>query len=172
MPPVDPSRRALLKGRMRHESVIRPPWSIPERAFTQLCTRCGECVSACETQVIVAGDGGFPEVDFKLGECTFCQTCVEVCPEPIFDVRSQASPWSHVATISQSCLGFQGVYCKSCGEVCEIVAIRFTFNSMHVPEPEVDTDACNGCGACVQLCPVQAVEMKCDTASKVTVNAS
>nr|WP_228576663.1 ferredoxin-type protein NapF [Halomonas sp.] len=166
MPPVDPSRRALLKGRVHHKPVVRPPWSAPEEVLTQRCTRCGECAKACETQIIIAGDGGFPEVDFFLGECTFCQACAQVCPEPIFADSTNTPPWNTVATIDESCLGFQGVYCKNCGEACEIGAIRFTFNSLRIPEPEVDTDACNGCGACVQLCPVRAVEVKYTYASQ------
>ncbi|MGR2739938.1 ferredoxin-type protein NapF [Billgrantia sp. Q4P2] len=159
MSPVDPSRRALLQGRVWHEPVIRPPWSAHEGAFTQLCTRCSECIKACETQVIVPGDGGFPEIDFSLGECTFCQACVHACPEPVF-ANSEAVPaWNNVATIEESCLGIHGTYCKNCGEVCEISAIRFTFNAHRVPEPCVDSEACNGCGACVQFCPVQAVKV-------------
>lgn len=162
MPPVDPSRRALLKGRVRHEPRLRPPWAVSEHAFTQLCTRCGECMHACETQIIVAGDGGFPEVDFTRGECTFCQACVQACPEPIFRDAEQNNAWEHVARIDEGCLVKQGIHCKSCGEMCEVGAIRFTFNAHRIPEPIVDTQACNGCGACVQFCPVGVVVMAHD----------
>ena len=158
MAAVDMSRRALFKGRVRHEAPLRPPWAI-ESSFTDLCTRCGECLEACETQILVAGDGGFPEVDFSLGECTFCRACADVCPAPVFGTDKHFPAWNYIATIAESCLSAEGVYCKNCGEMCETGAIRFTFNAHRVPEPQVDSDLCNGCGACVQWCPVQAVKV-------------
>lgn len=167
---IDVSRRALLKGNLRHEPALRPPWAVPESLFLQLCTRCGECQGACETQIILPGDGGYPEVDFSRGECTFCQACVDSCPEgALVDLcksqgampeKSQgALPWHHVANIGQECLGIKGVYCKSCGEVCEVGAISFTFGSGRVPVPNVMSDACNGCGACVSVCPQEAIKV-------------
>ncbi|MCE8022505.1 ferredoxin-type protein NapF [Halomonas sp. MCCC 1A11036] len=160
MSAVDASRRALLKGRVRHEPVIRPPWAVPEPSFIHHCTRCGECLDVCETQILFRGDGGYPEVDFSRGECTLCRACVEACPEPAFSRNERSPPWDLSARIGDGCLGEQGVYCKSCGEVCEAGAIRFSFNTYRVPEPSVDSEACNGCGACVALCPVQAVEVR------------
>lgn len=162
MESIDVSRRALLKGSLRHERALRPPWAVPETLFLQLCTRCGECQGACETQIISRGDGGYPKIDFSRGECTFCQACVDSCPEGALAVlgKSQgAVPWHHVANIGQECLGIKGVYCKSCGEVCEVGAISFTFGSGRVPVPNVMSDACNGCGACVSVCPQEAIKV-------------
>ena len=158
MATINSSRRALLKGKVRDEPALRPPWAAPETSFTQLCTRCGECQDVCETEIIRRGDGGFPEVDFSRGECTFCRACVDVCPESALDERFPS--WEQTAHIGSECLGPKGVYCKSCGEVCEVGAIRFTFDNGRVPVPEVNTEACNGCGACVSLCPVEAITIK------------
>lgn len=159
MPVVDASRRALLKGRFRHEPALRPPWAVSERLFTQLCTRCGECQRVCETAIIRLGDGGFPEVDFSRGECTFCQVCVNACPESALDKSQPFPPWESSASIGHECLGLKGIYCKSCGEVCEVGAIGFTFNSGRIPVPKVDREACNGCGACVSICPVEVIKV-------------
>lgn len=167
---IDVSRRALLKGKLRPEPALRPPWAVPEPLFLQLCTRCGKCQEACETRIILQGAGGYPEVDFSRGECTFCQACVDSCPEDALEVigtnqgvvadkRQSPVPWNNIAAIGEECLGFQGVYCKSCGEVCEMEAIRFAFNSGRIPVPSVDSDACNGCGACVSVCPLEVIKV-------------
>ena len=96
----------LLKRRFfRHQAVslIELPWRDQSRVFTDECTRCQKCVDACETNIIVNGDGGFPTIDFSQGECTFCQQCAQVCPEPLFDL-TQAAPWQLVAQVPTSIL--------------------------------------------------------------------
>ncbi|UYG03424.1 ferredoxin-type protein NapF [Halomonas sp. LR3S48] len=154
---VDPSRRALLKGRLEYSPALRPPWAREEPEFLANCSQCGDCLQACETDIIVSDAAGFPQVDFQLGECTFCRACVEACEEDVFRDPEREPPWRHVAAIGSACLGPQGVYCRSCGESCEAGAIHFAFNARRVPEPTIDSAACNGCGACVSVCPTQAV---------------
>lgn len=154
--PVDHSRRALLRARLTPtESPHRPPWAAD--GFEDLCTRCGSCLTACPEDILVVGDGGFPAVDFSRGgECTFCGACAAACAEPAFDVRRQP-PWNQVARIDTSCLARNGVHCQSCAEVCAWGAIRFGLALGAPPQPLLDTDACTGCGACVGVCPEQAV---------------
>ena len=53
----------------------RPPWALNEFLFVDQCTRCNECITACEEEIIIRADGGFPEIDFNRGECTFCELC-------------------------------------------------------------------------------------------------
>ncbi len=155
---VDHSRRALFRGRPGYpgRAPVRPPWAVT--AFEQACTRCDKCVDDCPQGILVRGDGGYPEVDFNRGrgECTFCGACADACPEPAFD-RSQAAPWSVVADIGRACLNHRGVHCQSCAEVCEWDAIRFTLVVGGPPRPELDADACSGCGACVSVCPADAI---------------
>jgi ferredoxin-type protein NapF len=71
---VDASRRGFFRGRPRPKAEIRPPWALAESLFTDCCTRCNDCIDACPEQIIVIGDGGYPTIDFKRGECTFCAT--------------------------------------------------------------------------------------------------
>ncbi|WP_111414967.1 ferredoxin-type protein NapF [Billgrantia lactosivorans] len=156
---VDPTRRALLKGRLQYPPVPRPPWAREEPVFLANCSQCGDCVRACETDIIVPDAAGFPRVDFELGECTFCRACVEACAENVFRDAGREAPWWHTATIGPACLGSQGIHCRSCGESCEVGAIRFSFNARCVPEPTVDSEACTGCGACVSVCPTHAVTL-------------
>ncbi|MCV6039462.1 ferredoxin-type protein NapF, partial [Escherichia coli] len=69
-------------------------------------------------------DGGFPSVDFSIDECTFCYQCANVCPEPLFLAETE-QPWHAKAVISDSCLAKQNVECRSCGDMCDPMAIQF-----------------------------------------------
>jgi ferredoxin-type protein NapF len=159
---VDIGRRGLLRGRTRAlPSAIRPPWSRLDR-FTSLCTRCGACADACPEGILRAGDGGFPEVDFRLGECSFCGACADACPAPVFD-RAAARPWDLMATIGAACLSARGVVCRSCQDACQHSAIRFTPSPGGVAHARVETHSCTGCGACVSICPVGAITMRTET---------
>ncbi|PWI33213.1 ferredoxin-type protein NapF [Vibrio albus] len=145
-------------AKVRTEAPHRMPWTVSEQDFTEGCTRCGKCVEACETAIIITGDGGFPEVDFQRGECTFCGVCADACPVPVFVSREQ-SPWQKVAEIGESCLSFQSTECRSCRDMCEYSAIRFRLQAGNVAQPVLDVDECSGCGACIKPCPVNAITM-------------
>ena len=140
---------------------IRPPWSIDETMFVAGCTRCDDCIGVCETQILVRGDGGFPEVKFSQGECTFCQKCVDVCKQPIFRPHFDQNelPWLHKIDIQANCLAFNGVECRACEDNCESRAIRFKREIGGIAKPQVNLEACNGCGACIAVCPVSAVKI-------------
>lgn len=160
---ADLSRRRLLSGHWRRNSdhpssVIRPPWSVAEAEFTAGCTRCHACINACETGVLIASRGGFPEIDFQRAECTFCTHCVTACEAPVF-TSPDREPWQLKATFSASCLPFKGIECRSCQDSCESRAIGFRPRLNGIAQPELAVDACNGCGACVPGCPVQAVTL-------------
>lgn len=163
----DLSRRRFLRGgflaslqsqqiKQQGPRAIRPPWAVNESDFTTACTRCGDCIQVCETQILIKGEGGFPEVSFARGECTFCQQCVDVCRQPIFR-STEEIPWSHKVEILDGCLTKRQVECRSCGDSCEMRAIRFIPTFGKVAQTALNTDNCNGCGACIQSCPVSAI---------------
>lgn len=156
---MDHRKRALLRGQTNRASPQRPPWSVSDAAFLDNCTRCGACIDACPEHIIRKGDGGFPEVDFKLGECTFCTQCVTACPEPCFLPPDDTQPWAIKATMTDQCLARHGTYCRSCGDSCPSEAISFQLQLGGKAEPCVDHDRCTGCGACVGPCPVDAVRL-------------
>lgn len=143
---------------------MRPPWSAPEATFVDACNRCGECIKRCPEGVLVVGEGGFPRIDFSRGECTFCGDCVKACETGALSARREAdpeqAPWDLRAVIEPgTCIAFRGVVCRACGENCETEAIRFRLAVGGFALPELDMEACNGCGACVRPCPVQAVKV-------------
>lgn len=137
---------------------IRPPWAADETEFVAGCARCGDCVQACETKVLIVGAGGFPEIDFTRAECTFCKGCATVCRQPVF--RSFDEPaWTHKIEIQSVCLAFRGVECRSCEDNCKSRAIRFKREIGGIAKPQVNLQTCNGCGACLSVCPVSAVKI-------------
>ena len=159
---MDLKRRNLLRGKLgKEKKPIHLPWLIDADEFTEQCTQCEKCIDSCNENIIVKGDGGFPEINFTLGECTFCKACATVCPEPLFNKDSTQAPWNYHAEINNKCLTRNQIACQSCQDSCEPRAISFHYAVGKPPTPEINTDACTGCGACVSICPSQAVEIKC-----------
>lgn len=137
----------------------RPPWALAEQAFLDACTRCGACVPACPTRIIVAVRG-YPEVDFKRGECTFCGACVAACTDgALIRADEHTVPWGIKAQVADTCLARRSVECRVCGDPCPVAAIRFSPRLGGPPVAEVDTALCTGCGACVAPCPVAAISL-------------
>ena len=168
---VSISRMQFLRGRFRDpDGAVRPPWALAGDAFTDACSRCDLCLPACPTRILVRGMGGFPQVDFRRGECTFCGDCVSACPTPALDgaarLRDEA-PWRVLARIADTCLAMNKVVCRTCAEACEARAIRFLPTLGGVSAPELNSETCTGCGACVVPCPVGAVSMAAATPSLV-----
>lgn len=155
------SRRGFLRGRTHSvTNEIRPPWAVDEERFEQLCTRCGECLKLCPTQVIRLGDGAFPVVDFSLGECLLCGDCVTACKPMALHRIDGAEAWTLRASLGASCLARHSVECRVCGEMCGMSAIRFRPRLGGVAMPELDSERCTGCGACFAPCPVGAIVME------------
>lgn len=151
----------FLRGNFHHGSkIVRPPWSIPENQFIDLCSRCDHCISACPAKILERGRGGFPQINFSKGECEFCGDCVSACKEPVFvsDWENE-TPWNLKAFIEESCITHKGVVCRTCGEMCDERAINFRPKVGGVSAPELDPESCNGCGACVAPCPNNSIKM-------------
>ncbi len=167
---VDLAKRRLFKratlNHYQSDNLLQLPWLRSAATFTDDCTRCGQCLSDCETKIITSGDGGFPTVDFSIDECTFCYQCAESCPEKLFLEKDQ-SPWEIKAQISDQCLAEKKVECRSCGDSCEVQAIRFKLSAGRVAQPQIDSDSCNGCGACVSVCPTTAITVSDDPNNQV-----
>ncbi|QID19452.1 ferredoxin-type protein NapF [Nitrogeniibacter mangrovi] len=155
---MDAARRGFLRGRLsRSAHVPRPPWAVAPGQFEQLCTRCGDCVTQCPTRIIRSGEGGYPTLDFSAGECTFCGDCVAACAPHALHRADGVAPWALKAVIGDRCLTGQGVECRICAENCDAGAIRCRPALGGIARPELQSDRCTGCGACVAPCPVGAI---------------
>ncbi|MCG3862450.1 MULTISPECIES: ferredoxin-type protein NapF [unclassified Photobacterium] len=154
---VDRLRRSLFT-RKTPSNIPRLPWLSHADTFTDLCSRCERCIENCETNIIVKGDGGFPQVDFSQGEgeCTFCYQCADACPEPLFLPQSEL-PWNIIAAINESCMASKNIECRSCGDMCDPQAIKFQLQVGNVAMPTITDKDCTGCGACLSGCPTSAI---------------
>ncbi|WP_406872243.1 ferredoxin-type protein NapF [Aminobacter sp. P9b] len=148
------SRRSFLTG--RDEQPVRriPPPGTLEDGLSS-CTGCGACVEACPSAIIALVEGK-PSLDFQAGECLLCGDCATVCPEPVFD-RAAPPAFAHVVAISDACLARSGVSCMTCRDACPEAAIAFRPRIGGPFVPELNESACTGCGACIGLCPSQAI---------------
>lgn len=154
------SRAQFIRGNFSGSGqVIRPPWAVAEPGFVEACDRCGDCIGVCPEKILEKGRGGFPQVNFSKGECTFCGDCARKCKSGVLNKRVDDAPWPLKAVIASSCLAMKQVVCRTCGEACPVGAIRFRISVGAVARPEVDPVACTGCGACYGPCPVSAVTM-------------
>lgn len=155
----NPGRRALLRGGWRKVvPAVRPPWT-SESSVVGQCSRCDACVYACPQGILTRGDGGFPAVDFLQGrgECTFCGACADACPEDVFD-RNREPAWHlGLAVDEKTCLPHAGIHCEACRDICERAAIAFPPRLGGPAQPRIDEDRCNGCGACISVCPAKAI---------------
>jgi len=154
------SRAGFLQGAWRKDkALLRPPWAKDESEFISKCdSTCHACVDACPEKIIVIGRGKYPQIDFSKGECTFCEQCVDACQYGALVKQPDSDPWNYKAVINmEQCITQQGVVCRSCSENCEVVAIKFYPVIGGVSPPELNTDLCNGCGACLSVCPSKAL---------------
>lgn len=149
------ARRTLLRRLGGAPEVRRPPWTASD--FLEGCSRCNACVDACPEQVLRIGDGGFPQLDFSHAGCSLCSECASVCKAGVFDLARQAFAWH--ARIDAHCLALAGIHCRSCDDACEPRAIRFRPQLGGAVLPTLDTDLCNGCGACLAPCPGNAIHL-------------
>jgi len=161
--------------------LIRPPGSIPEKAFLSRCLRCGLCMKACPTNVInptlaEAGMAGFwtPTLIMTQGYCEHtCTLCGSVCPtQAIQDITIAEKTQTPIRIGSAHfdrgrCLPWSGNGpCIVCEEHCPTSpkAIYFYEDSVvgpggqmrRVKLPQVDLTRCTGCGICENKCPVRS----------------
>ncbi|WP_254446623.1 ferredoxin-type protein NapF [Ruegeria sp. HKCCD8929] len=136
----------------------RPPWST-ESSIRNACIGCRRCIEACPEGILFAGYADTPAIDFELGECTFCGACAEACDEAVF-AEITAKPWDQIAVIGSGCIQAAGIGCQLCTDTCPQTALRLDLSHRPVGRIAVNAEACNGCGACLPVCPVGAITVE------------
>jgi len=138
----------------------RPPWS-DERHLAAACDACGDCVPACELELISIDNGGLPVLSFLSEGCSLCGDCLSACAAgAIGSLReSQAAAFPHRLDVSTRCLSLKGVSCRLCEDACEARAIRFRLMTEGRALAMVSAERCTGCGTCLAVCPESAFDL-------------
>jgi len=161
-------------------TVVRPPGSVPEDKFLELCIRCGECYQACPNDVIQPlgfqqGLDGLwtPQVVADWSGCeSSCSNCGQVCPTGA--IRALPLDEKRVVRMAlavvneRTCLPFAGrEECDLCFKECQTAgynAIEFIRRGTEVDPsgepiegsgflaPVVLPEKCVGCGLCQTRC--------------------
>ena len=159
---------------------VRPPGSVPEPLFWEMCIRCGECFKACPNDVLHSlgfqqGLAGLwtPHVVADWAGCeSSCNACGQVCPTGA--IRALPLAEKQVCRIGlaelnlTTCLPHAGrEACQLCVDECHHAgyhAIEFTRVGTEVDAagnpiddsgflaPVVLADKCVGCGLCQTRC--------------------
>jgi polyferredoxin/Pyruvate/2-oxoacid:ferredoxin oxidoreductase delta subunit len=151
--------------------LIRPPGSIPEEDFLNLCIHCGKCMKVCPTNglqpcVLEAGINGMwtPRLAPRIGGCEKnCNMCGQVCPtSAIRALPLEEKTYVKIGTAvidRARCIAWeQDKVCLICDEACPYNAISSlseTIRETTLLRPFVDERICTGCGLCETQCPIE-----------------
>jgi ferredoxin len=167
---------------------VRPPGSVPEEDFLQLCIRCGECFKACPNNVLqpLGFEQGLqglwtPAMNADWAGCeSSCNACGQVCPTgailPLPLAEKKDVRMGFAIVNETTCLPFAGrEACQLCVDECDAAgyhAIEFTRVGTEVAAdgspvegtgylaPVVLPDKCVGCGLCQTRCSGINAEQK------------
>ncbi len=158
---------------------VRPPGSVPEQEFLQMCIRCGECFKACPNDVLqpMGFEQGLeglwtPQVVADWAGCEVsCNNCGQVCPTgairalPLLEKKAARMG---LAIVNDKCLPIAGrEECRLCIDECEAagyhaievirVGTKGDADGNPIPgtgfdAPVVRPDLCVGCGLCQTRC--------------------
>ena len=166
-----------LGRRERIATLVRPPGGRPEDELLALCSRCGQCMKVCPTNVLQPSvtasgfEGVFtPQMDFRVAACEWsCNECGKVCPTGA--IQRLTMPVKRRTIVGRAyidknrCIPWaDGKTCLVCQELCPVPdkAILIDIADVKAPggsvvklgRPQVIADRCIGCGVCQNACPV------------------
>ncbi len=159
---------------------VRPPGSVPEPDFLELCIRCGECFKVCPNNVLQPegfqqGWEGLwtPEVVADWAGCEpSCNACGQVCPtgaiRPLDLLEKRHARMGLALVNAETCLPLVGEEaCQLCVDECTAAGYdAIEFIRVHTQTgadgrpiagsgflaPQVRAEACVGCGLCQTRC--------------------
>ena len=157
-----------------HTPIKRPPGGQNESHLVSACIRCEKCYEACPRGIIKPAhieDGLLgmrsPELNFNDNYCDFCVSenggkplCVTCCPtnalslDGIEGLAENSVRIGYAVIDEHQCLAYRDAGCHYCADACPYQAISYLDNAAKEKalRPVVNTDLCNGCGACESVC--------------------
>ena len=146
----------LSKDRDEELFLVRPPYCGDNSLFDKECIECRDtpCITFCEEDIIKLSDDKTPFLDFSDSGCTYCEECLNACPNSVLTQKEKKIEAKIEIDISK-CISWDSVMCFSCKESCLDDAIDF----LGVFRPEINTK-CTNCGFCVGVCPTNAIIIK------------
>jgi ferredoxin len=159
---------------------VTPPGSWSVAHFSDTCTACQLCVTACPSRVLTPtlfeyGLGGLlqPMMNYSSGFCNYeCTICGEVCPtgaiRPVpVDIKKLIQIGKSTFVREDCVVVAKKKDCAACSEHCPTKAVHTVPYESGLFIPELNNDLCIGCGACEYACPVQPAKAIFVTASPV-----
>lgn len=159
---------------------VRPPGSVPEKEFLELCIRCGECFKVCPNNVLQPlgfqqGIEGLwtPQVVADWAGCEpSCNACGQACPtgaiRPLPLAEKKAARMGLAVVNPKTCLPLAGREpCQLCVDECtaagynaiEFIRVHTQSDDSGQPiegtgflAPQVQAGKCVGCGLCQTHC--------------------
>ncbi|MCP4641819.1 MAG: 4Fe-4S dicluster domain-containing protein [bacterium] len=151
---------------------LRPPGTVDETTLATLCVRCGNCVRSCPTSIIQPDLRPSdvtailtPIIRFDGNHCLeTCRACGTNCPTGAIAALPLAEKNARkigLATIDEdACLLALERDCSACAIICPHGAVTEEFSKeTYTTMVRIDADACNGCGACIDVCPPVAIQV-------------
>jgi ferredoxin-type protein NapF len=153
---------------------LRPPGSVDETAFRGACIRCGNCVRSCPSGIIEPSVDSHDAAGFLVPRLKFsgaayclqdCNKCGLACPTGVIrplPIQEKNRRVIGIARIDLSgCLLTMDEECGVCIPRCPRGAIVEDFSrETYTTTVGVIDRKCNGCGACVGICPAKIVTVE------------
>lgn len=136
---------------------VLPPGALQGDQFREVCLHCGKCAAACEQRAIQLDSSGYPYINGLHGWCDFNLRCVEACPTQALNWVDPGEAKIALAVIDRNrCIAWNWNGCRLCFEKCAKLQQAVWLDADL--RPYISETLCNGCGACVYICPQSAVE--------------
>jgi NAD-dependent dihydropyrimidine dehydrogenase PreA subunit len=138
-------------GKAHAAAPLRPPGSVPERAFLDLCIRCGECFKVCPGPVLhPAGmEHGFealwtPVAHPEHAGChQDCNFCTQVCPtgaiQPLELGVKRVTHMGLAVVNLDTCLPFDNANRQEC-DLCFLECKRAGYNAIEMRPIQLPVD--------------------------------
>jgi ferredoxin-type protein NapG len=155
----------VLKKRRRK---FRPPGMPDSDLAAALCVRCGNCMDVCPTKILAIQSEPVGGLEVGLPQLTIggpgvyclddCNTCGVACPSgaiaglPLDEKRDWKIGLARLEL--DLCLHTWDRECGICRRECPRGAVSMEWSQeWYTQIPVIDKKLCNGCGACIGMCP-------------------